>query len=179
MHKSDSELFDMFSQDKEKAFNLIVAQYQERLYWHIRKIVIIHEDTDDVLQNTFVKVWRALDKFENKSKLYTWLYRIATNESITFINNRKKKQAESFEGYENYLSNKLESDEYFDGDQIQLMLQKAILTLPKQQRIIFNMRYFDNIKYKDMAEILNLTEGALKSSYHHAVKKIEGYIKND
>ncbi len=179
MSINDSELFKIISQNKEKAFNLIVKEYKERLYWHIRKIVIIHEDADDVLQNTFVKVWRALDKFENKSKLYTWLYRIATNESITFINNRNKKQTESFEGYENYLSNKLESDVYFDGDQIQLTLQKAILTLPKQQRIIFNMKYFDDIKYKDMAKILNLTEGALKSSYHHAVKKIEGFIKTD
>ncbi len=159
-----------------EAFDIIVEQYKKRLYWHIRKIVIIHEDTDDVLQNTFVKVWRYLEKFNQDSKIYTWLFRIATNEAITFINNKKKKEEDSFENYEQYLSNTLESDEYFEGDNAQLILQKAILTLPEKQRIVFNMRYFDEMKYDEISEITETSVGALKSSYHHAVKKIEKFV---
>ena len=159
-----------------EAFDIIVEQYKKRLYWHIRKIVIIHEDTDDVLQNTFVKVWRYLEKFNQNSKIYTWLFRIATNEAITFINNKKKKEEDSFENYEQYLSNTLESDEYFEGDNAQLILQKAILTLPEKQRIVFNMRYFDEMKYDEISEITETSVGALKSSYHHAVKKIEKFV---
>jgi len=159
------------------AFNLIVEQYKERLYMHIRKIVIRHEDADDVLQNTFIKVWRYLKDFKQNSKIYTWLFRIATNEALTFINQKKKKAEESFDNYEQYLSNTLESDEYFTGDQTQLILQKAILTLPEKQRIVFNMRYFDEMKYDEMSEILETSTGALKASYHHAVKKIEDFLK--
>ena len=160
-----------------KAFNLIVEEYKERLYWHIRKIVLIHDDADDVLQNTFIKVWRYLEKFKGDSKIYTWLFRIATNESITFINKNKKKAEDSFEVYEHYLSNTLESDEYFNGDEAQLILQKAVLELPEKQRIVFNMKYFDEMKYNDMAEILDVTVGSLKASYHHAVKKVEKFVK--
>lgn len=160
----------------EKAFTLIVEEYKERLYWHIRKIVLIHDDADDVLQNTFIKVWRYLDKFKGDSKIYTWLFRIATNESITFINKKKKKAEESFEVYEHYLSNTLESDEYFNGDEAQKKLQQAVLSLPEKQRIVFNMKYFDEMKYKDMADILDTSEGSLKASYHHAVKKVEQYL---
>ena len=160
-----------------EAFNLIVEQYKKRLYWHIRKIVIIHDDADDVLQNTFIKVWRYLEKFNQNSKIYTWLFRIATNEAVTFINNKKKKREDSYENYEHYLSNTLENDEYFEGDKAQLILQKAILTLPEKQRIVFNMRYFDEMKYDEISEITETSAGALKSSYHHAVKKIEEYIK--
>ncbi|NPA68669.1 MAG: sigma-70 family RNA polymerase sigma factor [Chlorobi bacterium] len=144
---------------------------------HIRKIVIRHEDADDVLQNTFIKVWRYLKDFKQNSKIYTWLFRIATNEALTFINQKKKKAEESFDNYEQYLSNTLESDEYFTGDQTQLILQKAILTLPEKQRIVFNMRYFDEMKYDEMSEILETSTGALKASYHHAVKKIEDFLK--
>ncbi len=161
----------------DAAFRLIVEEYKEQLYWQIRKIVIIHEDADDVLQNTFVKVWRYLENFKQDSKIYTWLYRIATNESITFINNKKKKEEDSLEKYEHFLSQKLESDEYFEGNDAQLILQKAILTLPEKQRIVFNMRYFDEIKYEEISEILETSVGALKSSYHHAVKKIENFVK--
>lgn len=164
--------------DITSAFNQIVEEYKERLYWHIRKIVLIHEDADDVLQNTFVKVWRYLENFKGDSKIYTWLFRIATNESITFINKKKKKAEDSFEIYEHYLSNTLQSDEYFNGDEAQLILQKAVLNLPEKQRIVFNMKYFDEIKYKDMAEILDVTVGSLKASYHHAVKKVEEFVKN-
>ncbi|MCF6183760.1 MAG: sigma-70 family RNA polymerase sigma factor [Bacteroidales bacterium] len=160
-----------------EAFNLIVNQYKERLYWHIRKIVIIHEDADDVLQNTFIKVWRYLENFNQNSKIYTWLFRIATNEAITFINNKKKKEEESLGTYEHRLSDTLESDEYFDGDNAQLILQKAILKLPEKQRIVFNMKYFDEIKYGEMSKILETSTGALKASYHHAVKKIEKFVK--
>ncbi len=163
--------------DITSAFNQIVEEYKERLYWHIRKIVLIHEDADDVLQNTFVKVWRYLENFKGDSKIYTWLFRIATNESITFINKKKKKAEDSFEIYEDYLSNTLQSDEYFNGDKAQLILQKAVLNLPEKQRIVFNMKYFDEIKYKDMAEILDVTVGGLKASYHHAVKKVEEFVK--
>ncbi len=175
---SENKISELLSKKSfSDAFNLIVNQYKERLYWHIRKIVIIHEDADDVLQNTFVKVWRYLENFKQDSKIYTWLFRIATNESITFINNKKKKEEDSFQNYEDYLSQNLESDEYFEGDNIQLILQKAILKLPEKQRIVFNMKYFDEMKYDEISEITETSVGALKSSYHHAVKKIEEFIK--
>ena len=160
------------------SFNQIVEEYKERLYWHIRKIVLIHDDADDVLQNTFIKVWRNLENFKGDSKIYTWLFRIATNESITFINKKKKKLEDSFDIYEQYLSNSLQSDQYFDGNEAQLLLQKAVLSLPEKQRIVFNMKYFDEIKYKDMSEILDVSIGSLKASYHHAVKKVEKYVKS-
>ncbi|MBI9054275.1 MAG: RNA polymerase sigma factor [Bacteroidales bacterium] len=178
---SDKELLDLFS-DKEKrnyAFNLIVRKYQEKLYWHIRKIVVKHDDTDDILQNTFIKVWKGLDGFRKDSKLYTWLYRIATNESLTFLKQQKTKYLLPIVDYENHLSETLECDEYFNGDEIQCKLQKAILELPEKQRIVFNLKYFEEMKYDDMSEILETSVGALKASYHHAVKKIENYFKED
>jgi len=161
------------------AFKQIIKKYQERLYWHIRKIVISHEDSDDILQNTFIKVWRGLDQFREDSKLYTWLYRIATNESLTFLKQKKKRQYIPFMDVEHQLMNVLESDEYFSGDQIQLKLQKAILTLPEKQRLVFNMKYFEEMKYEDMSKILDTSVGALKASFHHAVKKIEKYLKEN
>ncbi len=178
---SDIELLSMFRNEETKnfAFKLIINKYQERLYWHIRKMVINHEDADDILQNTFVKVWKSLLNFREDSKLYTWLYRIATNESLTFLKQKKKRFFVSFVDVENQLKNTLESDEYFNGDQIQLKLQKAILKLPEKQRIVFNMKYFEEMKYEDMSEILDTSVGALKASYHHAVKKIEKYLKED
>jgi len=178
---SDKELLQMFKAEDTKhfAFNIIIKQYQERLYWHIRKIVINHEDTDDVLQNTFVKIWKGLHNFREDSKLYTWLYRIATNESLTFLKQKKKRFFIPFVDVENQLKNSLESDEYFSGDEIQKKLQKAILTLPEKQRLVFNMKYFEEMKYEDMSEILETSIGALKASYHHAVKKIENYLKNN
>ncbi len=178
---SDKELLEMFRTEEQRnyAFNLIVMKYQEKLYWHIRKIVIRHDDADDVLQNTFIKVWKSLDKFREASKLYTWLYRIATNESLTFLKQQKTKYLLPLEDHENSLKNSLMSDVYFNGDEIQLKLQKAILTLPEKQRIVFNMKYFDEMKYDDMAEILKTSVGALKASFHHAVKKIEKYLSED
>ncbi|MCG8412260.1 MAG: RNA polymerase sigma factor [Bacteroidales bacterium] len=178
---SDKELLDLFSDNEKRnyAFNLIVRKYQEKLYWHIRKIVIRHDDADDILQNTFVKVWKGLDRFRHDSKLYTWLYRIATNESLTFLKQQKTKFLLPLVDYENYLNETLESDEYFNGDEIQRKLQKAILCLPEKQRIVFNLKYFEEMKYDDMSEVLNTSVGALKASYHHAVKKIENYFNED
>ena len=162
---------------KEKAFRVLVTQYKERLYWHIRKIVISHDDTDDVLQNTFIKIFKNIEKFNEQSKLYSWMYRIATNESITFINKRVKERNVDISEYHEQLASTLESDIYFSGDEIQIILQKAIATLPQKQQLVFNMKYFDDLKYNEISEILETSIGALKASYFHAVKKIEKYIK--
>ncbi|WP_339624460.1 RNA polymerase sigma factor [uncultured Winogradskyella sp.] len=164
---------------KDTAFRELLKLYKERLYWHIRKIVISHDDADDVLQNTFIKVHRSIDKFKGDSKLFSWLYRIATNESITHINKKAKRLQITNEEYQNNTLNNLAADVYFEGDEIQLKLQKAIASLPEKQQLVFNMRYFDNIKYKDMSLILDTSEGALKASYHIAVKKIEAFLTSD
>ena len=164
------------AQTQEKAFRELMTQYKERLYWHIRKIVISHDDTDDVLQNTFVKVYRNIDKFNAESKLYSWMYRIATNESITFINKRAKRNTVDIDDMHIQMANNLEADVYFDGTEIQLQLQKAIATLPQKQQLVFNMKYFDNMKYQEISDILETSVGALKASYHHAVKKIETFL---
>lgn len=178
---SDIELLKMFRDENSRnyAFNLIVQQYQERVYWHIRRIVINHDDTDDVTQNTFIKAWKGLEGFKEEAQLYTWLYRIATNESISFLNKKRKILFLPLNNVEKNLSEQLASDDFFSGDEIQLKLQKAILTLPEKQRIVFNMKYYDEIKYEEMAKILSTSVGALKASYHHAVKKIETYLKED
>ena len=162
-----------------QAFKEIIKKYQVRLYWHIRKIVIDHDDTDDILQNTFIKIWKGLPSFQGDSKLYTWLYRIATNESLTFLKQKKKRFFSPIEDVNQELASKIESDPYFDGDKAQLKLQQAILTLPDKQRLVFNMRYFDEISYDEMSNILGTSAGALKASYHHAVKKIEEFLKQD
>jgi RNA polymerase sigma-70 factor (ECF subfamily) len=177
----DSELLRLFKSDETKhlAFNIIVKRYQERLYWHIRKLVIIHDDADDILQNTFIKVWSSLQNFRHDASLYTWLYRIATNEALSWLNQKKKKSLLSLSNYDKLLENSLESDKYFNGDDLQMKLQQAILSLPAKQRAVFNMKYFDEMKYENMADILGTSIGALKASYHHAVKKIEKFIKNN
>ena len=136
---------------KEKAFRILISKYKERLYWHIRKIVISHDDADDVLQNTFIKIFKNIDKFNEQSKLYSWMYRIATNESITFINKRAKERNVDISDYHEQLASTLESDVHFSGDEIQLILQKAIATLPQKQQLVFNMKYFDEIKYNEMS----------------------------
>ncbi len=178
---SDDELIGLFRDPdkREYAFNLIVLKFQERLYWHIRKILINHEDTDDILQDTFIKVWNGLENFRQDSGLYTWLYRIATNEALTFLAKKKRRYLLPLVSVEKKLSESLDADEYFSGDELQLKLQKALLTLPEKQRIVFNMKYFDEMKYEDMAEILKTSVGALKASFHHAVKKIEKYMLED
>jgi len=165
------------SASKEAAFRLLISTYKERIYWHVRKILLNHDDTDDVLQNTFIKVWNGLDTFRGESSIFTWLYRIATNESITFLNQRKRRMISELSDETEYLLENLESDEYFDGDEWQKLLQNAIAQLPEKQRLVFNMKYFDEIKYEDMSEILETSVGALKASYHHAVRKIEEYVK--
>jgi len=166
-------------EQKEAAFRELVSQYKERLYWHIRKIVLDHDDTDDVLQNTFIKIFRNIDSFKGDSKLYTWMYRIATNEAITFINKRAKRAQITSEEIKENAIKKLESDVYFEGSAIQLKLQKAIHTLPERQQLIFNMKYFDDITYEELSEVLETSVGGLKSSYHIAVKKITAFLKAD
>ena len=163
---------------KELAFKQLVSLYKERLYWHIRKIVISHHDADDVLQNTFIKIFKNIDSFKKDSKLYSWMYRIATNESITFINKRAKEKNIDIADYQKELVSNLDNDNWFTGEEIQLILQKAIATLPQKQQLVFNMKYFDEMKYQQISEILGTSVGALKASYHIAVKKIEQFIKN-
>ena len=163
--------------DKEAAFRVLVSQYKERLYWHIRKIVLNHDDADDVLQNTFIKIFKNVDNFKGDSKLYTWMYRIATNESLTFIAKRARQQNVSVEEVKEHALNNLESDVHFEGEAIQLTLQKAINTLPEKQQLVFNMKYFDNMKYEELSKILDTSVGGLKSSYHIAVKKITAFIE--
>ena len=162
---------------QEAAFKDLLQLYKERLYWHIRKIVITHDDADDVLQNTFIKVFKNINSFKGESNLFSWMYRIATNEAISFLNKKSKMLQVSNETLQQQAVSNLKSDVYFNGDDIQLKLQQAITTLPQKQQLVFNMKYFDNIKYKDMANILDTSEGALKASYHLAVKKIEDYLK--
>jgi RNA polymerase sigma-70 factor (ECF subfamily) len=142
-------------------------------------MVIKHEDTDDALQNTFIKVWGNLDNFRSESGLYTWLYRIATNEALTLLKKKKRKYLLPLTDVENQLANTLEADEEFNGTDIQKKLQKALLTLPEKQRLVFHMKYFDDMKYEEISEILSTSVGALKASYHHAVKKIENYLSED
>lgn len=164
---------------REKAYYLLVDTYKERLYWHIRKIVITHDDADDVLQNTFIKIFRNIDSFKGDSKLFSWMYRIATNESITFLNQKAKQLQLNSEELISRKVNQLQSDVYFEGDAIQLKLQQAIATLPQKQQLVFNMKYFDDITFKTMADILETSEGALKTSYHIAKQKIEKFLLQD
>lgn len=173
------DLFIQALQRKEtqdKAFRQLVAQYKERLYWHIRRIVLDHDDADDVLQNTFLKIYKNINSFKGESALFSWMYRIATNEALTFLNQKAKKAHISTETLQGSLAGNLEADVYFEGDAIQLKLQKAIATLPEKQRLVFNMKYFQELKYEEISEILETSVGALKASYHHAVKKIEDYL---
>lgn len=165
--------------DINQAFAKLVSLYKERLYWHIRNMVKSHDDTDDVLQNVFIKVYKNISKFKGESKLYSWMYRIATNESITFLNQKAKKYNISNEELQQQLIQNLEADVYFEGDAIQLKLQKAIAQLPQKQQQVFNMKYFQELKYKEMSDILETSEGALKASYHLASKKIEEFLKTN
>ena len=178
---SDKELFEKFLDEKTRhyAFNILVNQYQQRLYWHIRRILLDHDDTNDVIQNVFIKVWKNFENFRQDSLLYTWLYRIATNESLTFLKQKKRRAFVSFSDVEYEMADSLNNDPLFTGDKIQLKLQQAILKLPPQQRLVFNMKYFDAMKYEEISEILGVTVGALKATYHHAVKKISKYVSDN
>jgi RNA polymerase sigma factor (sigma-70 family) len=177
---ADKELLLQFNvpATKERAFTAIIKKYQEKLYWHIRRMVVTHEDADDVLQNMFIKVWKGLENFREDSQLYTWLYRIATNESLTFLEQQKRRTSVSLGDVENGLSNKLKADENFDANKLEWKLQVAIQQLPEKQRAVFNLRYYDEMPYEKMSQVLETSEGALKASYHHAVKKIEEFILN-
>lgn len=179
--KEEETLIDALqdSSSKEEAYRELVRTYQERLYWHIRKIVLDHDDADDVLQETFIKIFRNIDSFQGNSSLFTWMYRIATNESITHINKKSRRNKISNEEYNELALENLESDVYFEGDAIQLKLQKAIATLPDRQRMVFNMRYFDEMPYKEMSEILEVTVGGLKSTYHIASQKIRLFLEDN
>lgn len=161
------------------AFEILVTEYKERLYWHIRRIVLNHDDADDVLQNTFIKVYRNIEGFKGNSKLFSWMYRIATNEALSFLKQKNQKLGFTDGEYQERAAKNLQADVYFEGDEIQLKLQKAIATLPEKQKLIFNMKYFEDLKYEEISEILDTTVGGLKASYHLAVKKIEGFLKED
>ena len=177
---NDTELLLQFrdTATKEKGYTAIIKKYQEKLYWHIRRMVVSHDDTDDVLQNVFIRVWKGLENFREDSQLYTWLYRIATNECLTFLEQQKKRSAVSLNEIEAGLSEKIKADENFDANKLEWKLQLAIQQLPEKQRVVFQLRYYEEMPYEEMSRVLETSEGALKASYHHAVKKIEEYIKN-
>ncbi|MGM9796895.1 MAG: RNA polymerase sigma factor [Parabacteroides sp.] len=164
---------------RREAFAQVVEAYGEKLYWQIRKMVLAHEDANDLLQNTFMKAWTNLEYFRGEAKLSTWLYKIAINECLTFLAKQRSLQQISLDDADQFLADRLESDPYFDGDAVQLKLQRAILALPEKQRLVFNMKYFDDMKYEEISEILGTSVGALKASYHHAVKKIEEFLTKE
>jgi RNA polymerase sigma factor (sigma-70 family) len=163
---------------KEKAFTGIIKKYQEKLYWHVRRMVVEHEDANDVLQNVFIRVWNGLENFREDAQLYTWLYRIATNECLSFLEQKKRKSTVSLGDVETGLSNTIKADKHFDPNKLEWKLQLAMQQLPEKQRIVFNLRYYDEMPYEEMSKVLETSEGALKASYHHAVKKIEDFILN-
>lgn len=180
MDNREEELLEEIRNPKtaREGFAKLVSEYSERLYWQIRKMVLSHDDANDILQEVFIKIWLNIDNFRGDSKLTTWLYRIAINESITFINKKKAQKNISIDDDNSFLINTLEGDEYFDGDEAQKLLQKAILTLPEKQGLVFRMKYFDEMKYEEISDILGTSVGALKASYHHAVKKIEKFLSS-
>lgn len=181
MTLSEQELLEQLQEagKKTKAFSSLVKMFQEPLYWHVRKMVLVHDDANDILQNTFMKAWKAVENFRGEAKLSTWLYRIATNETLTFLANKRMQQINLMDEFEDLMFKNMRADSYFNGDEAQLKLQKAILTLPEKQRLVFNMKYFDNLTYEQMEDILGTSVGALKASYHHAVKKIEKNITEE
>ncbi len=174
----DDKLLELFrnSDNPNYIFNLIIRKYQEKIYWHIRRLVVDHEDANDLVQDVFVKAWKGLEKFRGDSGIFTWLYRIATNETLGFLERKKRRFFLPWQDVENTMLDKIYSDAYLNADEIQLKLAKAIAILPEKQRVVFNLRYFDEMKYELMSEILNTSVGALKASYHHAAKKVEEYI---
>jgi RNA polymerase sigma factor (sigma-70 family) len=174
----DAEILSKFQdlKTRNEAFNLLLKKYQQKIYWHIRRMVIDHDDADDLVQDVFIKVWKNLEGFRSDAQLYTWMYRIATNECITFLNKKKQKNNISLDEISYELADTLASSSYFDGDKAQMKLQQAILTLPDKQRLVFNMKYYDDMKYEEMSDVLGTSVGALKASFHLAVKKIESFL---
>ncbi len=178
----DEQILDwaLDSVTREKGFRALIQKYQQKLYWHIRRMVLNHDDADDVLQNTFIKVYRSLENFERKSSLFTWMYRIATNETLTYLEKNKKYTYDALDDMtEHPAISKLKADPYFEGDELSLKLEEVMQQLPEKQRVVFQMRYYDKMPYKEIAEILQTSEGALKASYHHAMKKIEEHFKSN
>jgi RNA polymerase sigma factor (sigma-70 family) len=175
----DDNISELLQTDLNKGFSLVVEKYSSRLYWHIRRLVILHEDADDALQNTFINAWRSIGNFRSESSLYTWLYTIATNEALALINKRKRNATLSLDDVGDFFASSHEGSTWFDGDEAQIKLQNAILKLPEKQRIVFNLKYFDEMTYEEMSRVLKTSEGALKASYHHAVKKIEKMLGGD
>lgn len=181
IYTDDRQLLAAFKEEKtqEAAFTQLVRKYQERIYWHIRRMVADHEDTNDIMQNVFIKVWKNLGEFRAEANLYTWLYRIATNETLTWIDQQKRRASASLSDHESALENKLVAQKGYDARKIEWKLQQAIQLLPEKQRVVFNLRYYDEMPYEEMAEVLDTSVGALKASYHHAVKKVEAYLTQD
>src|SRR5580698_79350 len=177
---TDAELLIQFRDPgtREKAFTSIIKKYQEKLYWHARRMVVDHDDANDILQNVFIRVWNALENFREDAQLYTWLYRIATNECLTFIEQQKKRASVSLNELDSGLSNKIKADKDFDASKLEWKLQLAIQQLPEKQRVVFMLRYYDEMPYDEMSKVLDTSAGALKASYHHAAKKIEDFILN-
>ncbi len=178
---TEETLVDELRQEKTqaKAFEVLVNTYKERLYWHIRRIVLNHDDTDDVLQNTFIKVYKNINGFKGESQLYSWMYRIATNEALSFLKKQSKNQGISDTELQDRMVANLQADVYFDGDEIQLKLQQAIASLPEKQKLVFNMKYYQEMKYEEISAVLQTSVGALKASYHLAIKKLEKFLKED
>ncbi len=170
----EKQILELYRQEgkEELAFNLIVREYSERLYWHIRELVCTHEDADDLLQTTFIRVWKGLPTFREESNLYTWLYRIATNEALTFLKKRRIAKFLLLGNYTTALENRLKADPSFDGDRLQIAIRREILKLPDKQRAVFSLRYFQELKYEEISQIMNTSVGALKASYHLACQKI-------
>lgn len=177
----DAIILQKFAESKtrEEAFGMLLDKYQQKIYWHVRRFVLDHDDANDLVQDIFIKVWKNLDKFRADAQLYTWIYRIATNECITFLNRKKHTMNISLDDESSgFLADTLTETSYFNGDQAQVKLQEALLTLPDKQRLVFNMKYFDDLKYEEISEIVGTSVGALKASYHLAVKKIERYLSD-
>ena len=176
---NEREVLELLQEEstQRKAFEMVVKQYSEQLYWQIRRMVLSHEDANDLLQNTFIKAWTSIGYFRAEAKLSTWLYRIALNECLTFLNKQRAVNTLAIDDPEASVVAKLESDAYFSGDRVQMLLQKALLTLPEKQRMVFNLKYYQDMKYEEMSDIFGTSVGALKASYHHAVKKIEKFLE--
>ena len=177
--KPDDNISELLKKDLNIGFRLVVEKYSSKLYWHIRRLVIIHEDADDALQNTFINAWRNIENFRSESSIYTWLFKIATNEALSLIKKRKKSAEVSLDNLESYFATSNEGNTWFDGDETLVKLHNAILHLPDKQRLVFNLKYFEEMTYEEMSKVLKTSEGALKASYHHAVKKIERIIGGD
>lgn len=179
-YTEDEIVLQLRDPDRQRdAFAQVVGLYGEKLYWQIRKMVLNHDDANDLLQNTFLKAWTNIDYFRGEAKLSTWLYKIAINECITFLNRQRAINNVSIDDADTFLLERLKGDEYFDGDAAQMKLQEAVLALPEKQRAVFNMKYFDEMKYEEISDVFGTSVGALKASYHHAVKKVEEFLTKD